>query len=99
LDGVLVSRTKPPVFAEMGLKHYQQSYALQRPTLHHIELGYDGFSYDYERVTLPLAEGAGLPPMVMTLIGVDVRRSREFWRRFNADTKRTRPVALATAGD
>jgi len=94
-DGILVSRTKPPVFAGMGLKHYQQAYALQRPTLHHIELGYDGFSYDYERVTLPLAEGAGLPPMVMTLIGVDVRRSREFWRRFNADARRT--VALAAS--
>jgi PAS domain-containing protein len=98
-DGILVSRTKPSVFAEMGLTHYQQAYALERPTLHHIELGYDGFSYDYERVTLPLAEGAGLPPMVMTLIGVDVRRSREFWRRFNADTKRTRPLARATASD
>jgi hypothetical protein len=98
-DGVLVSRTKPPVFAEMGLKHYQQAYALQRPTLHHIELAYDGFSYDYERVTLPLAEGAGLPAMVMTLIGVDVRRSREFWHRFNAAAKRAPPVALATTSD
>jgi hypothetical protein len=86
-DGPLVSRTKPADFAEMGLRHYQQAYALQRPTLHHIELTYDGLAYDYERVTLPLAEGSGLPPMVMTLIAVDVQRSREFWRRFNADAK------------
>jgi hypothetical protein len=76
----------------MGLQHYQEAFALARPTLHHIELTHDGFAYDYERVTLPLAEGAGLPPMVMTLIAVDVRRSLEFWRRFNADAKRPAPV-------
>ena len=90
-DGILVSDTKPRVFAEMGLQHYQQAYALERPTLHHIELSHDGFAYDYERVTLPLAEGAGLPRMVMTLISGDVSRSLEFWRRFNADAKRASP--------
>ena len=83
-DGILVSSTKPCLFAEMGLSHYQQAYALERPTLHHIELSYDGLAYDYERVTLPLGAGAGLPPMVMTFISVNVRRSREFWRHFNA---------------
>lgn len=88
VDGILVSRAKPAAFAEMGLRHYRQAHALERPTLHHIEVSYDGFAYDYERVALPLAEGAGLPPMVLTLISVDVARSQEFWRRFNADAKR-----------
>jgi len=98
-DGVLVSRTKPAAFAEMGLRHYQQAHALERPTLHHIELSYDGFAYDYERVTLPLAEGAGLPPMVLTLISVDVGRSCEFWRRFNADVKRASSSPTAIPSD
>ncbi len=94
-DGILVSRTKPGVFAEMGLMHYQQACAIERPTLHRIELGHEGFAYDYERVTLPLAAGGGLPPMVMTLISVDVRRSREFWRRFNAGERRAAMTAVA----
>ena len=74
-------------------------YALQRPTLHHIELGYDGFAYDYERVTLPLAAGDDLPPMVLTLISVDVARSREFWHRFNADGQRDRSAPTAVLND
>jgi PAS domain len=95
-DGILVSRTKPAEFADMGLRHYREACALQRPTLHHIELAYDGYAYDYERVSLPLAEGAGLPPMVLTLISVDVPRSREFWRRFNAGTAKTAAAAIAS---
>src|SRR5712691_1783195 len=82
-SGVLVSRTEPRSFAEMGLLHYGEAYAGACPTVHHIELARDGYSYDYERVSLPLAEGAGLPAMVLTYIVCDIARSREFWRRYN----------------
>ena len=52
------------------------------PAIHHIELAWKGFSYDYERLTLPLAEGSGLPPMVLTFITCSIPKSREFWERY-----------------
>ena len=52
----------------MGLEHYAAAQAAGAPAIHHIELAWKGFSYDYERLTLPLAEGSGLPPMVLTFI-------------------------------
>jgi len=78
----------------MGLEHYAAAQARPRaglrpdpggaggPTVPHIELAWRGFSYDYERVALPLAAGAGLPPMVLTFITCSIARSREFWERY-----------------
>ena len=83
-DGVLVSQTQPRPFAEMGLAHYQAALAAAAPTIHRIALECRGFSYDYERVALPLAAGGGLPPMVLTFISCDIARSRRFWQRFNS---------------
>jgi hypothetical protein len=83
--GILVSRTKPREFAEMGLGQFRGALALAKPVIHRIELVYGDHSYDYERISLPLAEGAGLPPMILTFITCNVARSREFWHRFNAD--------------
>jgi hypothetical protein len=82
-DGTRVSRTKPGIFAEMGLQHYQQAYALERPLIHHVELAHDGDLCVYDRVSLPLAEGAGLPPMILTYVTCDIPRCTEFWRRYN----------------
>ena len=81
-NGVLVSATEPRNFARMGLEHYAAAQAAGEPIVHHIELAWRGFSYDYERVALPLAAGAGLPPMVLTFITCSIARSREFWERY-----------------
>jgi hypothetical protein len=81
-DGILVSVTRPRNFAQMGLEHYAAAQAAGAPAIQHIELAWKGFSYDYERLTLPLAEGSGLPPMVLTLITCSIPKSREFWERY-----------------
>lgn len=81
-DGILVSRTQPRPFAEMGLAHYRAALAGAAPTIHRIELTWQGFAYDYERLTLPLAEGGGLPPMVLTFISCSIPRSIRFWERY-----------------
>jgi hypothetical protein len=96
-SGILVSRTRPWHFAEMGLGHFRGALALATPVIHHIELAYGDHSYDYERISLPLAEGAGLPPMILTFITCNVARSRAFWHRFNADTDAE--VAASVAND
>jgi len=83
-DGILVSRTQPRPFAEMGLAHYRAALASAAPSIHHIELAWQGFAYDYERLTLPLAAGGGLPPMVLTFISCSIPRSRRFWERYTA---------------
>jgi hypothetical protein len=82
-DGILVSQTKPSYFAEMGLQHYRQAYDLAGPLIHRVELLYHGHRCDYDRLSLPLAEGAGLPPMILTFVTCDLVRSREFWLRYN----------------
>jgi len=84
--GILVSRTKPYDFAQVGLRHYREAQTLAQPMIHRIDLAYGDHAYDYERVSLPLAEGAGLPPMVLTFITCNVARSRAFWHRFNSDS-------------
>ncbi|MBI1778991.1 MAG: PAS domain-containing protein [Proteobacteria bacterium] len=81
-DGVLVSRTQPHSFAEMGLRHYAETHALAEPTCYRIELSFDGLTYRYDRLALPLASDGVLRPMVMTFIKCDVRRARAFWERY-----------------
>ena len=78
----------------MGLAHYAAAQACPRagprpdpgaagaPTVHHVELAWKNFAYDYERLCLPLAEGSGLPPMVLTFITCSIPKSREFWERY-----------------
>ena len=83
-DGILVSRTQPRPFAEMGLAHYGAALAASAPAIHRIALEWQGFAYDYERLTLPLAAGGGLPPMVLTFISCSIPRSTRFWERYNA---------------
>ena len=83
-DGILVSQTQPRPFAEMGLAHYRAAVAAAAPTIHRIELEFQGFAYDYERVALPLAAGGGLPPMVLTFISCSIPRSIRFWERYAA---------------
>jgi len=83
-DSILVSQTQPGPFAEMGLAHYRAALAAAAPTIHHIELEWRGFAYDYERVVLPLAAGGGLPPMVLTFISCNMTRSIRFWERYAA---------------
>ena len=83
-DGILVSRTQPRPFAEMGLAHYRAALAAAAPTIHRIELEWQGFGYDYERVALPLAPAGDLPPMVLTFISCDIARSTRFWQRYAA---------------
>jgi hypothetical protein len=68
----------------MGLAHYRAALDLAAPTIHHIELEWRGFAYDYERVALPLAAGGGLPPMVLTYIACNMGRSIRFWERYAA---------------
>lgn len=81
-DGILVSRTQPRPFAEMGLAHYSAALAGAVAAIHRIELEWQGFAYDYERLTLPLAEGGGLPSMVLTFISCSIPRSIRFWERY-----------------
>ena len=112
-DGILVSQTQPRPSAEMGLAHYRAALDGAAPTIHRIELDWQGFAYDYERacasegrfglsaegsgpqaggrrrVALPLAAGAGLPPMVLTFIACDIDRSRRFWERYAAGAGRS----------
>ena len=68
----------------MGLAHYRAALAAAAPTIHRIELAFQGFAYDYERVALPLAAGGGLPPMVLTFISCSIPRSIRFWERYAA---------------
>lgn len=82
-DGVLVSQTRPREFGALGLQHYAAALAGASPTVHRIALEWQHLSYDYERVTLPLAAGAGLPPMVLTFISCDILRSQRFWIRYS----------------
>jgi hypothetical protein len=96
-SGILVSRTKPFDFAQMGLRQFQEAQALARPLIHRIELAYGDHAYDYERVSLPLAEGAGLLPMILTFITCNVARSREFWHRFNADADADDAASVSSA--
>ena len=58
--------------------------AASAPVIHRIELEFQGFAYDYERLALPLAAGGGLPPMVLTFISCSIPRSRRFWERYTA---------------
>jgi hypothetical protein len=81
-DGILVSRTQPRPFAEMGLAHFRTALEVAAPTIHRIALEWQDFDYNYERVTLPLAAGGGLPPMVLTYIACNIPRSRVFWERY-----------------
>jgi hypothetical protein len=80
--GGLISATQPKVFAEMGLQHYHETYDRMTPVCYRVSLTVDGFTYDYERLSLPLAPGGGLPPMIMTFIPTDLVRARELWRRY-----------------
>ncbi len=81
-DGILVSRTQPKAFAEMGLRHYTEAFALAEPSCYRIELGFDGLSYRYDRLALPLASDGQLRPMVLTFITCEVAKARFFWERY-----------------
>jgi hypothetical protein len=63
---------------------HESTLEVAAPTIHRIELEFQGFAYDYERVALPLAAGGGLPPMVLTFIACSIPRSRRFWERYAA---------------
>jgi hypothetical protein len=87
-DGLRVSQTKPQCFAEMGLRHYRETYDGAAPTCYRIELKLgSGFSYRYDRLSLPLASDGRLRPMVLTFIRCDIPKAREFWERFDPPVK------------
>lgn len=81
-DGVLIRHTRPKPYAESLIRDHRETIAAGAPARHRLELDLDGLRYSFDRLTLPLAAGGGLPPMLLVLIQFDPRRSREFWRRY-----------------
>jgi hypothetical protein len=63
--------------ARIFLDH-QETFATGRPTRHRLELDLAGYRYRFDRLALPLAEGGGLPAMMLVFVEFDPRASREF---------------------
>jgi PAS domain len=81
-DGALIRQVRPQSYAETIMRDHRATISAATPTRHLVELDVDGFKYSFCRLTLPLAPGGGLPPMVMVLAQFDPARAHEFWRRY-----------------
>jgi hypothetical protein len=81
-DGGLISQVNPRPYAETIMRDHRATLGAAHPARHVVELDVDGFKYSFDRLTLPLAAGGRLPPMVMVLIKFDLARAHEFWRRY-----------------
>jgi hypothetical protein len=81
-DGGLISQVNPRPYAETIMRDHRATLSEADPARHVVDLDVDGFKYSFDRLTLPLAAGGGLPPMLMVLIKFDLVRAHEFWRRY-----------------
>jgi hypothetical protein len=81
-EGAVIRQVRPQPYAETIMRDHSATMSAANPARHVVELDMDGFKYSFCRLTLPLAAGGGLPPMVMVLAQFDIARAHEFWRRY-----------------
>jgi hypothetical protein len=81
-DNALLSQIRPRAYANAIVRDHRATFAAGDRVRHVVELDIDGFNYHFHRLTLPLAAGGRLPPMLMVMVRFDVARSQEFWRRY-----------------
>jgi len=81
-DGAVFRQVRPRPYAERIFLDHQETFATGRPARHRLELDLAGYRYGFDRLALPLAEGSGLPAMMLVFVEFDLRASREFWRRY-----------------
>lgn len=81
-DGAVFRQVRPRPYAERIFLDHQETFARRRRARHRVEIDLAGFRYGFDRLALPLAEGGGLPAMMLVFVEFDPRASREFWRRY-----------------
>jgi PAS domain len=81
-DGAVFGQVRPRPYAERIFLDHQETFATGLPARHRLELDLAGYRYGFDRLALPLAEGGGLPAMMLVFVEFDLRASREFWRRY-----------------
>jgi hypothetical protein len=94
-DGVLLSHVQPREYAAFGTEQLLSTYAAAAPSLHAIDLNFDGLLHRYQRLALPLASGGDLPPMLLTYARWNTRAADEFWRRYFGRDYSNQPGASA----
>jgi hypothetical protein len=80
--GRFLNTSRPAAPAALATAHFRAALSTGRPSRHRLELAFAGALHDYDRLTLPLAAGGGLPLMVLTYMELDQRAHDAFWQLY-----------------
>lgn len=80
--GRFLNTSRPAAPVALATAHFRAALSTGRPLRHRLELAFAGALHDYDRLTLPLAAGGGLPLMVLTFAQLDQRAHDTFWQRY-----------------